>query len=214
MNTRCSLPAGRLFSPRARRWRALLSACTLLALSAASAQELQSYDVELVIFRHLSDHSTPEHWETEAASGERAAIPDDSPFSVSTPPPPPAPESFPALPASRQQLTAVQETLRRSRDYRPIAHIGWTQPGYGRNDARFLPVATLAPAASGLGGQIALTRGRYLHLTLDLTFAPADAPGRQYVLRQSRRMRSNERHYIDHPKFGVIALITPVKAGQ
>ncbi len=31
----------------------------------------------------------------------------------------------------------------------------------------------------------------------------------RYVLRQTRRMRSNERHYIDSPKFGVIAIITP-----
>ncbi|MGB5299133.1 MAG: CsiV family protein, partial [Thiogranum sp.] len=28
-------------------------------------------------------------------------------------------------------------------------------------------------------------------------------------LRQQRRMRSKELHYFDHPRFGVIALITP-----
>ena len=58
-----------------------------------------------------------------------------------------------------------------------------------------------------------LPRGRYLHLTLDLVLDGAGEPGeppQQYVLRQTRRMRSNERHYIDSPKFGVIAVITPV----
>ena len=66
---------------------------------------------------------------------------------------------------------------------------------------------SFVPASSGLTGQIALSRGRYLHLTLDLAYTAPD--GQRYVLRQSRRMRSTERHYIDHPKFGVIALITP-----
>jgi len=31
-------------------------------------------------------------------------------------------------------------------------------------------------------------------------------------MQQSRRMRSNELHYIDHPRLGVLALITPVEA--
>ena len=69
---------------------------------------------------------------------------------------------------------------------------------------------TLVPATAGLQGQIAVTRGRYLHLTLDLVMdGAATGEGSRYVLRQTRRMRSNERHYIDSPKFGVIALITP-----
>jgi hypothetical protein len=55
---------------------------------------------------------------------------------------------------------------------------------------------------------VALARGRYLHLTLDLALQPAGSSER-YILRQTRRMRSTERHYIDHPKFGVIAVITP-----
>ncbi len=66
------------------------------------------------------------------------------------------------------KLTAIEETLRRSRAYQPLAHIGWTQPGYARNDARYLPVSSLVPATAGLQGQIAPSRGRYLHLTLDL----------------------------------------------
>ena len=35
-------------------------------------------------------------------------------------------------------------------------------------------------------------------------------PAAEYVLQQSRRMRSGETHYIDHPYFGLIALITPL----
>jgi hypothetical protein len=72
-----------------------------------------------------------------------------------------------------------------------------------------MSIEGIVPPSTGLSGQIALSRGRYLHLTLELTYDSAEEGGDRMVLRQTRRMRSNERHYIDHPKFGVIAIITP-----
>jgi hypothetical protein len=186
------------------------------AAPAPGASQVQTYEVELLIFRNLSGRETPENWGIEAAgSGQRLAIPDDeqSPFSATeTPPPPVATATFPALPAAKMKLTAIEETMRRSRGYQPIAHVGWTQPGFARNAAKYLSVSSLVPNSSGLQGQIALSRGRYLHLTLDLVYDAASAPGeapQRFVLRQTRRMRSNERHYIDSPKIGVIAVITP-----
>jgi hypothetical protein len=173
---------------------------------------LQSYDVELVIFRSLKPKASPEQWGLEAAAaGQRLTIPQDDqvPF-ITSEGTPPAIATYPSVPEDRLKLTAVVDALRRSRDYQPIAHIGWTQPGYPRDAARFLPVNSLLPASSGVMGQIGLSRGRYLHLTIDLVL---DQDGERYVLRQTRRMRSNERHYIDHPNFGVIAVITPVKEG-
>jgi hypothetical protein len=187
--------------------------CAALAASAQQAAPLPAYDVELIVFQHLTASATPEAWELEAAAAdERFAIPDEepTPFSPAAPETLPQPEAFAPLPASRFKLTAIEETLRRSRHYRPLAHIAWTQPGYARNEARYRPIDGVVPSSSGIKGQVALTRGRYLHLTLDLTFEPPDEPGQRYSLRQTRRMRSNERHYIDHPKFGVIAVITPV----
>ncbi|HEX2493877.1 MAG TPA: CsiV family protein [Steroidobacter sp.] len=182
--------------------------------AAAQTQPLQAYDVELVIFQHLSPGAAVEDWELEAAeAGKRLSIPDDEPTPLGSPaaPAPAAESNFPSLPAARYRLTAIEETLRRNHRYRPLAHFGWTQPGFARKDAKFVPISTLVPASSGLVGQIALSRGRYLHLTLDLLFQPPDEPRQRYALRQTRRMRSNERHYIDHPKFGVIAVITPAR---
>jgi hypothetical protein len=189
---------------------ALLCVGSAVAQQAAPAQPgLQSYDVELLIFRNLSGKETPENWGVEASSTEaKVAIPDEETGAVEAPAPTAPTTSFPSLPASKMKLTAVEETMRRSRVYQPVAHFGWTQPGFARNSAKFLSVSSLVPASSGLQGRIALTRGRYLHLTLDLVYADQESPQR-YVLRQTRRMRSNERHYIDSPKFGVIAVITP-----
>lgn len=194
-----------------------LSVATLTASAQQAAQVLQSYDVELVIFRTLNPNTSPEEWGMEAAAaGQRLAIPDDepSPF-ASSEPAPATTASFPALPPAKFKLTAITDTLRRSRNYQPLAHFGWTQPGYPRGDAKYLPINSMVPAGSGIVGQVALSRGRYLHLTLDLVYdAPGAAgePTQRFVLRQSRRMRSNERHYLDSPRFGVIAIVTPSSA--
>jgi Peptidoglycan-binding protein, CsiV len=193
----------------------LLGTVTLTASAQQATQVLQSYDVELLVFRTLNPNASPEEWSMEAAAaGQRLAIPEDepSPFASSDPAPPPTTTSFPPLAPAKFKLTAIYDALRRSRSYQPLAHFGWTQPGYPRNDARFLTITSMVPAGSGLQGQVALSRGRYLHLTLDLVY---DAPGaagdatQRFVLRQSRRMRSNERHYLDSPRFGVVAIVTP-----
>jgi hypothetical protein len=194
---------------------ALLSVATLTASAQQTTAVLQSYDVELVIFRTLNPNTTPEEWGMEAAAaGQRLAIPDDepSPFAATEPAPVTTANSFPALAPAKFKLTAIADTLKRSRNYQPLAHFGWTQPGFPRGDAKYLPINALVPAGSGLVGQVALSRGRYLHLTLDLVYdAPGAAgePTQRFVLRQSRRMRSNERHYVDSPRFGVIAIVTP-----
>lgn len=187
-----------------------------LAASASAQQSgLQSYDVELIIFRTLTSKATPEQWSLEQRVDEHDDTLEEEPQDgeQAIAPPPTAPlETFPALQPSQLKLTAIADTLRRSRNYQPLAHFGWTQPGFPRGDARYMSIDGWVPADSGLGGQVALSRGRYLHLTLELTYdSPED--GQRMVLEQTRRMRSNERHYIDHPKFGVIALITPSGAG-
>jgi hypothetical protein len=195
---------------------ALLSVATLTASAqqATTTQVLQNYDVELLVFRTLHPNSSPEEWSMEAAAaGQRLAIPEDepSPF-ASNEPAPTTTATFPALQPGKLKLTAIADTLKRSRNYQPLAHFGWTQPGYPRDAAKYLPINSMVPAGSGLVGQVALSRGRYLHLTLDLVYDAPSAPGeptQRFVLRQSRRMRSNERHYLDSPRFGVIAIVTP-----
>jgi hypothetical protein len=194
----------------------VLGSVTLTASAQQSSQVLQSYDVELLVFRTLNPNASPEDWNMEAAeAGQRLAIPEDEPEPFSSTAPAAAPvtaTSFPALAPAKFKLTSIYDTLRRSRSYQPLAHFGWTQPGYPRNDAKYLTINSMVPAGSGVVGQVALSRGRYLHLTVDLMYdAPGAAgePTQRFVLRQSRRMRSNERHYLDSPRFGVIAIVTP-----
>ena len=75
-----------------------------------------------------------------------------------------------------------------------------------------------------LEGLITISRGRYLHLQADLLYhrwlpVLAEEPGggmeerrASFRMRQHRRMRSREVHYLDHPVLGVIVLFTPWEA--
>ncbi len=188
------------------------TAVLALIIGSASAQQagLQSYDVELVIFRNLSSNASSEDWSRElGATSQSSALGDEEESSgaaIVSAPVATATETFPDLPTGRMELGAIADQLKRSRGYQRLAHFGWTQPGFPRTEAHYMSIDSKAEAGTGLTGRVALSRGRYLHLTLDLVLEP-EGSGERYVLRQTRRMRSNERHYIDHPKFGVIALI-------
>jgi hypothetical protein len=202
-----SIPAFRPGVVSRRQALSLLGAPALLLLAdqVGAQSGLTSYDVELIIFRQLSSSATNEEWSTEATGSEPADPSGDAQAEAAPSTAPTA--TFPPLVPGKMKLNSIEETLRRSKRYQPLAHFGWSQPGYPRNDARYIPLESLIGSGnSGVTGRIALARGRYLHLTLDLTLTGED--GQHYVLQQTRRMRSNERHYIDHPKFGVIALVT------
>ncbi len=78
-----------------------------------------------------------------------------------------------------------------------------------------------------LSGYIKLILSRYLHLKIDLSYQEqkkettelfiSDEFGEDFLLpnvfhiSQTRRLRSKELHYIDHPVISIIALITPYK---
>jgi hypothetical protein len=188
-----------------RRIRLLaIVAAILLPLTQSTAQSpgTPAYDVELVIFRHLGGGGTPEDWgmiNNHAVTDAESADPSS------------AETTFPTLPPERMKLKAIYNALKRSRGYQPLAHVGWTQPATDRSTTRFVSLASLG-VDGPVSGRAALARGRFLHLTLDLALQiPGEAT--RYVLQQTRRMRSTEMHYIDHPRFGVVALITPASSG-
>lgn len=105
------------------------------------------------------------------------------------------------------------------------------------NDNPFADV----PPGTRLFGSLRAYRERYLHLQIDLRFSPdgwdprkeeadgtagmdtgsgtteddgdarlTDSPA-TYVVRQERRLRSSELHYLDHPVVGMIVTIEPVE---
>lgn len=101
--------------------------------------------------------------------------------------------------------------------YRIIGHGLWLQPVPDRSAAVPLLVQLGEQGDSGLyevEGTISATRGRYLHVDVRLWMnAPGPLIGQEHSfveLRDSRRMRSGEVHYLDHPALGMLVKIVPV----
>lgn len=65
----------------------------------------------------------------------------------------------------------------------------------------------LPPHPWTLEGTLSIRRSRYLHADLDLLLQSED--GSLVRNRQSRRLRTSELHYLDHPLVGALLRITP-----
>jgi len=120
-------------------------------------------------------------------------------------------------PGNTLLLTPEDGRLQRSNLYRVVFHRAWVQPVPDRDQLR--PMLIQAGERIGTGwrieGFLGVTRGRYLHLDTRLWYTPNPSPDAEdpgYMeLREQRRMRSGELHYLDHPKFGVLARVDPIQ---
>ena len=126
-----------------------------------------------------------------------------------------------ALPSSVWQLTELENRLRASGSYVPVAHTAWSQTASSWGTRAGFPIQRLGVDVPGLSGSVFLERGQFLHLGLSLTYAMpsppqglAAAPGTPFTINESRRVRFYERNYFDHPAFGVIVLVTPAQGAR
>jgi hypothetical protein len=199
---------------------AVLALTSTLLCSSLVAQDstLQQFDVEIVLFRVNNPSFTQEDWALEETRAKAKLPPSAAADGEEAPPPPDTGAAVTVTQASESsiqptsmaqfKLNSVENSLRRSRAYSPLAHVGWSQPGFAMNNPRPLALESLLPPDAGVTGTVSMVRGRYLHMTMELNFvSPVD--GKRYVLREQRRMRSGEKHYFDHPVFGVVVLVTP-----
>lgn len=93
--------------------------------------------------------------------------------------------------------------------YKPVLYKSWIQSvGAGRISA-----AVPIKKDNLLNGFVRLQRGHYVHLLIDLEYAPdrvyTETPV-IYRINEKRKVKLNEIHYFDHPKFGVIATVRPL----
>ena len=98
-----------------------------------------------------------------------------------------APYAFRLLGRSHFRLGGVFSRLRGSRDYRPLLHVAWHQPGLSRRRARHAHVQGFRDPAGGTGayspgagawpvidGTVQLYARRFLHLRADLLYYRRD----------------------------------------
>ena len=121
--------------------------------------------------------------------------------------------SFLELVDNQKDLINERRLLDKEPDLLVTHHLSWLQSVPERGKPLSIMVAK---TDANLAGFVRVTIGRYLHFEADLwtTMEKKDeiAPPQKnqfMALRESRRMRSNELHYLDHPALGVITKISP-----
>lgn len=167
----------------------------------------QLYDVEIIIFTHNTRTDQGEAWQQPDAATARTA----GEFRQNR---------FTELSSSSYRLKPVRYSLQQGGEYTVLYHRAWRQLAYSPSRAVDYRVNALADDnRNSVEGSIRLVRGRYLHLDMDLllkevatqppghyTDGPVTMPA--YRLTEKRRIKRSDLHYFDHPRFGVLALVT------
>jgi len=173
-----------------------------------------AYHIEVIVFRANSAQGGAENWSAEA--GAVNTIGDETSSGSSQ-----VGRFVSLLPPEQFQLTDLENKLRSSGAYVPIAHAAWVQTASAWGTRAGFPLQKLGIDVQGLTGNVFLERGQYLHLGMVLSYEmpspPAGlgaGPGTAFTLSESRRVRFYERNYYDHPAFGVIALVTPAQGNR
>jgi hypothetical protein len=189
---------------------AVLYAVLALAASPAAAPAARSvaqqtsaplYGVEIIVFRNSSVGGS-EDW---------AAEPPGRGFGSSATRGGPAPQVLRVLAASDYRLGTIEATLKASGAWRPIAHAAWIQTAANWGAHSGIALADVGINVPELSGMIYLERAPiYLHLGFDLHLSA----GATYTIKEMRSVRYNDKQYFDHPAFGIIAVVTPIKHGE
>ena len=187
------------------------SSCVLLTFlwsPATWAAQPPFYDVELIIFANKYPNDDGEQWDTPDPEAIRPSgfFPEDH---------------FTELASDSYSIENISNALQRSGRYSVLFHRAWRQPANDKAHAVAYPIHSLAEnGQDSVEGIIKLVRERFLHLDVDVQLMSAaqgrevlysDSPNSQPVfeLIETRRIKSNVLHYFDHPRFGMIAKVTP-----
>lgn len=191
---------------------------TAVALCAAvPAARAATYAVEVVIFENAAGDGDDELW--------RPDLPGDGP---STPAGLPGDISFHPVEGLARQVASLE----RSSAYRLLQSLAWEQSLAPRRNAPVIPLglrqtgsaAGTPSALARLSGSVRVYGDTYLFIDLDVvyragegsdtsgtTFGSRYAPSVRYRIDERRRVKLNEIHYFDHPRFGALVQVRTVK---
>ncbi|MFA5627702.1 MAG: CsiV family protein [Thiohalomonadaceae bacterium] len=191
-------------------WVVLL--CGYITSSVAAEN---GYEVELIVIAHAQAKPGQENWPVH----EVAMFAQENFSHV-------AQEKISPLATDEFRLKAEAQRIAADPRFEVLLHKAWRQPGKPKEQA--LPVYIHSGNSNNeelprLEGYVRLILTRYLHLETDLQYRSHGISQRSensfysavtatepiYKITETRRMRSNELHYIDHPMFGILALVTP-----
>jgi hypothetical protein len=170
-----------------------LTGWAICASAAAPGATPSQYDIEVIVFEtRLPELTGDERWTREPAK----PLPGDlAQASV-------APDAV----AEESNLSATLDALKKDPHYRLLTHKRWQQSADPRSESR--PIRLQREPE--LDGQVRFYQSRYLYLDLNLQLKDTQLADTSYRLSEHRRVKIQETHYFDHPKFGVIVRVTQV----
>ncbi len=130
----------------------------------------------------------------------------------------------------RPSLSGYVKQINKQKNMQVIWQQSWLEPiqSKAKASAHQINLNLKGNPNIKLQGEISLYRSRYLHISTNLhlrhyaqgteknssqqaqNYNIVDVPMRAALIRLSRRMRSNEIHYLDHPMLGVVIKTRPV----
>ncbi len=112
--------------------------------------------------------------------------------------------AFKAASPEFMRLHGSYASMARSQQYQPLMHVAWIQSVKSNS---YSQAVQITDPAGRLNGYFRLQRGNLVHMIADLEYSSGSVI---YRLKEKRRFKLNETHYLDHPKFGVLARVSPV----
>jgi hypothetical protein len=109
--------------------------------------------------------------------------------------------------ADTMSLANAYAALSKDPVYKPVMHVAWLQTI--AEGALSSPVH-IQGGEGALNGFVRIQRGQTLQLMVDLEYVPDQVGSAAliYRLNENRRIKLDEIHYLDHPKFGVVAKVS------
>jgi len=133
--------------------------------------------------------------------------------------------AIPLEPAIEGYLSNPAQRIDSSRDYEILFHGRWSQTTSDRKAAPYIRIDLAAIGRSHtLTGVLRLFATDLLYVDTFLRYRPAEQQSTNqisksaeqntqpyYFLKERRRVKFREVHFLDHPKFGVLLTVWPVK---
>jgi len=213
---------------------------TLLFLSCAAFAKTQEppkpqwYTVEVIVFEHLTPQAlSSEVWpaypdEPSTQGAIELSLTDTFSDDLDQP------QDYQLLTPSDFSMRSQARSLKRNSAYKILKHIAWRQIIHNKKSAQAIRLSG-GQAFDGEGkweldGTLTLTKTRFFNLQSNLVLhvpyqEVANLTGESglfntsshlesFRLIQSRRLKENELHYIDHPLYGMLVKIIPVEIAE
>lgn len=172
----------------------------------ATATTPNVYNIEVIVFENqLPDLEGGELWRNEPDISVNSDIAEA--VNIGETPPPDS------------SLAAAATALEKSGQHHVLAYLQWQQSAEAKSVSKPVKISS---ADGRLDGTLRFYLSRYLLVDLNLALQEAATGGNsggteketppRYRLSEYRRVRLLEIHYFDHPKFGALVRVSPIKA--